>query len=46
MTNEQLYEAALAAISALFSDRSVSRETAVRNLRNLCDELSIMLDTL
>jgi hypothetical protein len=46
MSNEQLYDAALKAITTLFSDQSVSQEEAANNLRALRDEINIMLDTL
>jgi hypothetical protein len=46
VTNEQLYEAALAAITKLFSDQSVSVAEARENLGGLKDEINIMLDTL
>lgn len=46
MNNEQLYDAALAAIQELFSDQSVSRADARRNLETLKGEMNIMIDTL
>lgn len=46
MNNKQLYEAALEAITRLFSDNSVSREEARRNLKALQDEIDILIDTL
>jgi hypothetical protein len=44
--NDRLYEAAKAAIDALFSDRSVSVAEARENLRSLMGEIEIMLESL
>ncbi len=46
MDHEQLIEAAKVAISAVFSDRSVSQRTTRESLRELEEEITIMLDTL
>jgi hypothetical protein len=46
MTNEKLYQAADEAITALFSDRSVSRAKARENLEKLKDEIDVMIDSL
>jgi hypothetical protein len=39
MNNEDLYDAALEAIKRLFSDQTVSPDTAIENLRGLKDEI-------
>jgi hypothetical protein len=44
--NEQLYEAAKEAITALFSDTSVPRSTAKENLETLKDEIDDLLSAL
>lgn len=46
MTNEELYNAAIEAITNLFSDQSVSRSEARRNLDNLQQEINILIDVL
>jgi hypothetical protein len=46
MTNEELYSAALEAITHLFSDQSVSRSEARRNLDNLQQEINTLIDAL
>ncbi len=46
MTNEQLYDAAMDAVTKLFSDQSVSMAEAKRNLERLRDEIDILLDAL
>jgi hypothetical protein len=44
--NHELYEAAVDAITKLFSDRSVSQTTARNNLLSLKDEIDMMIDSL
>ena len=44
--NEELYEKALEAINNLYSDQSVSREKALRNLQGLSGEIDIMVNAL
>ena len=46
MTNQQLYDKALKAIEELYSDLSVSKEQAIKNLSAIKDEIDIMLDGL
>ena len=46
MSNEELYQAAVDAINRLFSDQSVSRRDAKANLKNLRDEIDVLLDCL
>jgi len=46
MNNEELYQAALKAINALFVDRSVDADKAKENLEGLRDEIEILLDSL
>lgn len=46
MNNEELYQIALNAISALFSDMSVSKAKAKENLESLRDEIDIFMDSL
>lgn len=46
MKNQELYNAALEAITRLFSDDSVSQAEARRNLKALRDEIDILIDTL
>ena len=44
--SEQLYEQALAAITALFSDTSVSQSETKKQLESLSEEIDILIDTL
>lgn len=46
MSNDQLYERALEAITRLFSDQSVGVSTAIENLESLQGEIDIMIDSL
>lgn len=46
MSNEELYQKAVEAVTKLFSDMSVSRSEAADNLRALIGEIEIMLSTL
>jgi hypothetical protein len=46
MTHEQLCEEAKKAISAVFSDRSVSARETMLSLRDLRDDASMMADTI
>ena len=46
MSNEELYEAALASVARLFGDRSVSKRIAKENLENLKGEIDIFIDSL
>ena len=46
MTNEELYDKAMEAITDLFSDTSVSSRMCKENLANLVDEIHIMIDSL
>lgn len=46
MSNEELYDAAVEAISKLFGDRSVSQAQAKENLRNLKGEIDVFIDSL
>ena len=46
MTHKQLIAAAKEAITAVFSDMSVSRQEAKESLKDLEDEINILLDTL
>lgn len=46
MDNQQLYEKALNAITELFNDKSVSISDALKNMKNLCDEINIFIDLL
>jgi hypothetical protein len=46
MDNEELYDAALKAITDLFSDQSVSQSKARENLRGLRDEIDMYIDSL
>lgn len=45
-TNEELYEKAQEAITALFSDTSVSQEETWQNLDELAGEIQILQDSL
>ncbi len=44
--NDELYQKALDAITALFNDRSVSPAQAKRNLNGLMSEIGTMIETL
>ena len=44
--NERLYDAAIGAITRPYSDQTVSRLEARRNLEALVGEVEVMLDTL
>jgi hypothetical protein len=44
--NEELYENALIALTALFSDQSVSKRQTRVNLEDVIDEIDDMLDSL
>lgn len=46
MKHEKLCEAALEAVTKVFSDNSVGRSTTRESLKNLRDEIDILLDTL
>jgi hypothetical protein len=46
MDNEELYERAMKAITALFNDLSVSKETTVENLHTLIGEIRTMIKSL
>ena len=46
MSNEELYERAMGAISELFSDPNVDRSTTMNNLDSLIGEIRIMLEAL
>lgn len=46
MSNEQLFERAVRAISDLFSDQSVSVEQAKRSLLSLREEIDMLSDLL
>ena len=46
MSNEVLYKRAMDAITALFSDDSVSTSKAKENMRSLCDEIEMLIDSL
>lgn len=46
MTNEELYEKAMEAITDLFGDMSVSTSTTKENLNTLIGEIQIMIDGL
>jgi len=45
-THNELYEAALGAISDLFSDKSVSQEETKESLQGLIDEIDTLMDSL
>ncbi|MFA5416935.1 MAG: hypothetical protein WC341_00615 [Bacteroidales bacterium] len=46
MDNDELYQKALEAITALFSDNSVSQEKCRENLQSLKGEIDQLIDTL
>ena len=46
MGNSELYKEAMAAINRLFSDMSVSKDEARKNLEGLKDEIDLLLDSL
>lgn len=46
MSNEELYQKALEAITRLFSDQSVSQAETMRQLDELIGEIRVMQDTL
>lgn len=46
MTNEELYDKAIEAIAALFSDTSVSVSDCKANMQELIGEIKTMIDTL
>ena len=46
MLNEELYEEAMAAITALFGDTSVSQFETERNLNDLIGEIKTMMNSL
>jgi hypothetical protein len=46
VSNEELYDAAMDAISKLFSDRTVTKTETRENLNNLISEMEVMIDTL
>jgi hypothetical protein len=46
MNNEMLLEKARKAIEELFSDTSVSVETAIENLQSLRDEIDVSIESL
>jgi hypothetical protein len=46
MSNEELYQQAMDAITRLFSDKSVSVSTARENLNSLIGKIEILLDSL
>jgi hypothetical protein len=46
MSNEQLYDTAMDAITKLFSDQTVPVSKARENLEGLKEEINIMLDSL
>jgi len=46
MNNEELYQAAMDAITALFSDKSVSVSVCRENLDTLLTEIETMMDSL
>lgn len=46
MTNKELYDAALQAITKLFSDQSVSQADTRNNLEELQSEIDLMLDSI
>jgi hypothetical protein len=46
MDNDELLQKTKDALTALFSDTSVSRSKARENLRDVRDEIDVMLDTL
>lgn len=46
MTNDELYDEAMKAITALFSDTTVSQQKTASQLSGLVEEISVMLDSL
>lgn len=46
MSNEDLYQKALDAITELFGDDSVDADKAEENLRALKDEIDVMIDSI
>lgn len=46
LTNDELYEAAKAAIMALFGDQSVTVDDTIANLNTLIEEIQELIDTL
>ena len=44
--NEELYDAAVAAVVALYGDTSVSHGTTLENLRGVRDEIDTMADAI
>jgi len=46
MQNQELYDKAMAAITELFSDESVSKEVCIGNLDSLIGEIETMKDSL
>lgn len=44
--NQALYDAAVDAITELFSDQSVSKEQAKSNLQGLKEEINTMIESL
>jgi hypothetical protein len=46
MSNGDLYDVAVKAINDLFSDTSVSKETAIENLKSLRGEIGTLIDSL
>jgi hypothetical protein len=46
MSNDELYEKAVEAITALFSDTSVSKSETAQSLNDLKGEIDVMLDAL
>lgn len=46
MDNEELYDEAMKAITALFSDQSVDQAKAKENLQNLVGEIDTLIDSL
>ncbi len=45
-SNDDLYQVAVDVINKLFSDASVSRETAIGNLKSLRDEIDTLIESL
>jgi len=46
MSNDELYQEALSAITRLFNDTSVPQPTCRENLNSLRDEIDILLDSI
>jgi len=46
MSNEELYEKALEAVTELFSDKSVSQSECKSNLETLIGEIEMLISTL